>query len=294
MLQRIPNIPTFGLFLILLAGLFILPSAEGIAKKKKAAYYKKVKGYKKGKRHHRTVCLGTGREQAMDILRSDASPELMMLAGMNADDATAPNRERPAQAKAQSEQEQLAMEGENIAELEKEDDIQVDIESFKSLWLSYVDPTGSDKDQEMLTCGIAKSQLMDAIMDWLGTRYHFGGTSRQGIDCSAFVRTVFAQSGNITLPRTAQTQIDVGRPVQRVSELQFGDLIFFHTMNHAYVSHVGIYLGDNLFAHASSRYGVTISSLQSTYYATRIIGARRLTSNDMQMLAGKSEDIVTR
>ncbi|MBL8000139.1 MAG: C40 family peptidase, partial [Candidatus Kapabacteria bacterium] len=160
---------------------------------------------------------------------------------------------------------------------------------FKTLWLSYIDPAGANEPSEKLTCGVAKSAVMDAVMDWLGTPYHFGGTSRNGIDCSAFVRAVFNQSANIVLPRTAQSQSDVGRAVARVSDLQFGDMVFFHTMSHAYVSHVGIYLGDNLFAHASSRYGVTISSLQSTYYGSRIIGARRLSVSDIESLTPKQE-----
>jgi cell wall-associated NlpC family hydrolase len=70
-------------------------------------------------------------------------------------------------------------------------------------------------------------------------------------------------------------------------DLQFGDLIFFHTRRHAYVSHVGIYLGDNLFAHASSKYGVTVSSLESTYYNNRFIGAKRITARDLDKMSKK-------
>ncbi|MBK9248210.1 MAG: C40 family peptidase [Ignavibacteria bacterium] len=62
--------------------------------------------------------------------------------------------------------------------------------------------------------------------------------------------------------------------------MQFGDVVFFHTRKRVYVSHVGIYLGDNLFAHASSRYGVTVSSLESDYYNKRLIGVKRLQQVD--------------
>lgn len=274
------------MFFLILLGLILMPSAEGLAKKKKRSLskYSRVKKSKSGFAVFPRPT--AGKQVALDMLRSDASPELMQLAGIE-------SMGNPTAVVTRStEQQELPTEGENIAELEKEDDVQVDIESFKMLWLSYVDP--SEAKPETLQCGIEKRELMDAVMDWIGTRYNFGGTTKNGIDCSAFVRSVFAQCGNITLPRTAQTQIEVGRPVMRVSDLQFGDMIFFHTMNHAYVSHVGIYLGDNLFAHASSRYGVTISSLQSTYYANRIIGARRLTASDMKSLAGRSQEIVTR
>ena len=96
---------------------------------------------------------------------------------------------------------------------------------------------------------------------------------------------MFAGAGDITLPRTAATQWNVGRPIRNRTEMKFGDLVFFHTRKEVYVSHVGIYLGDNLFAHASSRWGVTVSSLESTYYDTRLIGVRRLEHRDLAPLA---------
>jgi cell wall-associated NlpC family hydrolase len=83
-------------------------------------------------------------------------------------------------------------------------------------------------------------------------------------------------------------QYEEGKTVKR-EDLQFGDLIFFHTLKHTYVSHVGIYLGDNLFAHASSRYGVTVSSLESTYYGSRMIGARRFSAGKSRISANDIE-----
>jgi lipoprotein Spr len=157
----------------------------------------------------------------------------------------------------------------------------VDVDGFRSLWLQYVDDNGA----EVTEGGIPKQNIIDVVMDWLGTRYDFGGQARTGIDCSAFTRMVYASVAKVELPRTAAQQSTIGRTVSKRTELQFGDLIFFHTRRHAYVSHVGVYLGDNLFAHASSRYGVTISSLESTYYSKRLIGARRLTEADITRLA---------
>lgn len=171
-------------------------------------------------------------------------------------------------------------EGEDLDELYEEDDIVVNIDQLRSMWMSYLfadDPSS----YEVLACGISKQEIMNNIMDWLGTPYLFGGTTRSAIDCSAFVRTIFQLSGNIILPRTAAEQNTVGAKVKK-NDLQFGDLVFFNTRKAVYVSHVGIYLGDNLFAHASSRYGVTVSSLESAYYSKRFIGSKRLTSKDIQ------------
>jgi cell wall-associated NlpC family hydrolase len=180
----------------------------------------------------------------------------------------------------------LRMEGENIAELEMEDDIKVnidfdDMDIFRSLALSQLsDGTYAD----ITDGGIDYQAIMDNILDWLGTPYYFGGSTNRGIDCSAFVQTIFLRCANIILPRTARDQYCVGDKINR-SELKFGDLVFFHTYSRSFASHVGIYLADNLFAHASSRYGVTVSSLESTYYKTRFIGGRRLSVDDIQRLA---------
>ena len=166
------------------------------------------------------------------------------------------------------------LEGEDINELELEDDIVFSIDQLTDIYLAFVE----GYDDDMLTAaGISKKMLLDNITDWLGTPYRFGGTSRKAIDCSAFVLTMFKNTGDIKLPRTARAQyaaidVKVGK-----NELQFGDLVFFHTRRYHRVSHVGIYLGDNLFAHASSKYGVTISSMESNYYSKRFIGGRRIT-----------------
>ena len=175
------------------------------------------------------------------------------------------------------------LEGEDINELELEDDIVFDMNQLTDIYIAFVE--GYDADEYLTASGINKKDLMDNIIEWLGTPYRFGGTSKRAIDCSAFVRTMFKNAGNIMLPRTARAQFaSVGVKVTR-DDLQFGDIIFFHTRRYVYVSHVGIYLGDNLFAHASSKYGVTISSLESTYYKKRFIGGRRITERDIAKLS---------
>ena len=170
--------------------------------------------------------------------------------------------------------------GEDPIELEYEDDKPVDLDVFRTMYISYLESGDYDEIGGTLSSGISKRKIMEVILNWLGTPYYFGGTTNRGIDCSAFTRQIFYSSAKVLLPRTAREQYQVGIPVKR-EKLEFGDLVFFHTRRHTYISHVGIYLGDNLFAHSSSRFGVTVSSLESKYYSSRFIGARRLTQRDL-------------
>jgi peptidoglycan DL-endopeptidase LytE len=104
--------------------------------------------------------------------------------------------------------------------------------------------------------------------------YRFGGSSLFGIDCSAFVQKVYGLVG-MEIPRSAREQFSEGDPVDK-EELSVGDLVFFRTYA-SFPSHVGIYLGNNLFIHASSRSRkVTVDSLETPYYLKRFIGAKRL------------------
>lgn len=170
--------------------------------------------------------------------------------------------------------------------LNLEEDVPIDQDHFQSLWLDFVD---DGSDEEYTEGGIEKQAIMDVIMEWLGTPYRFGGTSSRGIDCSAFTQKVFLNAADIRIPRTARTQITVGQKIDK-EDLQFGDLIFFHTYSRRFASHVGIYLGDRLFAHASSRYGVTVSSLDGDYYTARYIGARRMDFETIKRLSIFPED----
>uniref|UniRef100_C6E4U4 NLP/P60 protein n=1 Tax=Geobacter sp. (strain M21) TaxID=443144 RepID=C6E4U4_GEOSM len=117
-------------------------------------------------------------------------------------------------------------------------------------------------------------ELKKSAYGFLGTRYRFGGNSRSGIDCSSFVQHVFRDL-EVSLPRTAREQFEVGNAVAP-GDLQKGDLIFFATYA-SYPSHVGIYLGNNKMIHASSRdRRVVISSLNTSYYRSRFLGAKRI------------------
>lgn len=113
-------------------------------------------------------------------------------------------------------------------------------------------------------------------MSLIGTPYVYGGNSRRGIDCSAFVLQVFGPLG-VKLPRVSADQARVGQPVN-ASDLKAGDLVFFDTAGGGRVTHVGIYLGEDTFINANSYRGkVTIDHLMSDkYWAPRYLGARRV------------------
>ena len=121
------------------------------------------------------------------------------------------------------------------------------------------------------------SEVVDYAMQFLGCAYVYGGTSPRGFDCSGFVKYVFSNFG-VTTNRTASAQMDNGTPVS-MSELMPGDVVFFKKSGSraSRASHVGIYIGDGQFIHAStSRTGVIISDLDSAYYTTGFVGARRM------------------
>jgi len=137
--------------------------------------------------------------------------------------------------------------------------------------------------------------LKTKAFGFLGTRYRFGGTSRNGLDCSSFVQQVFNKM-EVSLPRTAREQFEHGEIVAR-GDMKRGDLVFFTTYA-SFPSHVGIYLGDNRMIHASSReHRVVISSLDTPYYRARFIGAKRISKispesiNLDELMLGVEEEI---
>ena len=116
-------------------------------------------------------------------------------------------------------------------------------------------------------------ELRSAFSRWEGTPYVLGGSSLSGVDCSAFTKTVFEDHFERELPRHTSEQLRAGDGVRR-RFLQTGDLVFFRTARSTL--HVGIYMGEGDFLHASVSEGVTISGLGDPYWATRYIGARRV------------------
>ncbi len=121
-----------------------------------------------------------------------------------------------------------------------------------------------------------------------GTRYNYGSSSRSATDCSGFTLQVFRANG-ISLPRTARQQVYSGVPVSR-GNLQAGDLVFFNTRG--YVSHVGIYTGNNKFIHASSGAGRVIESPLTGYYAARYITGRRVIKSGSKKIDLPKVDVI--
>ena len=120
------------------------------------------------------------------------------------------------------------------------------------------------------------SQLINTAMGFIGVPYRRGGTdASKGFDCSGFVRNVYAQVSGHLLPRIARDQAQATTKIDK-KELQPGDLVFFNTMRRSF-SHVGIYVGEGNFVH-SPRTGtkVRVDNMNSSYWAKRFNGARRV------------------
>ena len=121
----------------------------------------------------------------------------------------------------------------------------------------------------------AREVLVNAL-SLTGVRYKYGGKSPEsGFDCSGFVRYVYQQAGNLTLPHGAHAISQLGKTIPK-SELEPGDLVFFNTLRSTF-SHVGIYLGNNRFIHSpSSGGGVRVEDMQDSYWQKRFNGAQRI------------------
>jgi len=120
-------------------------------------------------------------------------------------------------------------------------------------------------------------EIVDYALQFLGTRYVYGGSSPKGFDCSGFTSYVYKQCG-IKINRTASAQLNNGYAVSR-SELQPGDLVMFKSGGSKPASHVGIYIGNGQFVHSSAPgVGVVIDSLNSSFYSRTYVGARRVVS----------------
>jgi lipoprotein Spr len=124
---------------------------------------------------------------------------------------------------------------------------------------------------------ITNISLLKKIDEWYGTPYNYGGSTKNGVDCSYFTLDVMQGVFNINLKRTAAEQYE---QTSRINweDLKEGDLIFFKTEGPNKISHVGIYLSNNKFVHSSVRNGVTISDLSDPYYQRTLYSMGRLSS----------------
>ncbi|ARO88228.1 glycoside hydrolase [Nitrosospira lacus] len=133
----------------------------------------------------------------------------------------------------------------------------------------YVTGAKSDLDNTALV----KESLYAQYSQWKNTKYQLGGLSKNGIDCSGLVHVTFKTRLGIVLPRSTEFQSELGQDVDK-SQLRAGDLVFFKTG--IVVRHVGVYLEEGRFLHASTKQGVTISRLSETYWKSAYWKAKRL------------------
>lgn len=144
------------------------------------------------------------------------------------------------------------------------------IENFSSLQFKYA---------QLLNCNVedVKNISMYRFIDeWWETRYCYGGSTKKGVDCSAFTGLLMGTVYAIKLPRTAREQYSQSEKIGK-EEMQEGDLVFFNTRGG--ISHVGVYLSEGYFVHASTNNGVTVSSLDDPYYESRFISGGRVINN---------------
>ncbi|MFR2920104.1 MAG: bifunctional murein DD-endopeptidase/murein LD-carboxypeptidase [Proteus mirabilis] len=122
-----------------------------------------------------------------------------------------------------------------------------------------------------------KSKILDQYADWKGVAYRLGGNTKSGIDCSAFVQRTFRDQFGVELPRSTSDQQFAGTKVNR-STLKAGDLVLFKTGRT--MRHIGIYIGNDKFVHASTSSGVIVSEMSNVYWKNRFYTARRIIDNN--------------
>lgn len=134
--------------------------------------------------------------------------------------------------------------------------------------------TEPTKAQEnMALSEIRESSLFSVYNQWQGVPYRLGGTNKNGIDCSAFVQIAYRDAWQLPLPRTTKMQSKVGDNIS-YKDAKYGDLVFFKTSRTT--NHVGVYLGNSRFMHASTSKGVIISRLDNPYWASKFWQFRRM------------------
>jgi hypothetical protein len=143
----------------------------------------------------------------------------------------------------------------------------------------------SQPESPLAAVGLSERKFEDEVKEYLGTPYRKGGTTRKGMDCSGFARTVYDRLLGLDLPHSSGDQFHSSE-LQKINtrELQTGDLVFFANKKKKRINHVGVYLSDGQFIHASSSEGITVSSLDDKYWKQRFVGSKRhtaLTSTDV-------------
>ena len=145
-------------------------------------------------------------------------------------------------------------------------------------WLKETGHTILEPVPSLFTFNMPKhpiTELMGLSVEDVGVKYSYGGNDKSGIDCSAFVQKAYEEVFCTELVRTARDQFHSCRMIWDIDNLIEGDLVFFRTRGKR-ISHVGIYLANNFFVHASSTGGVMISSLTEAYWSKRFAGAGKI------------------
>ncbi|MDR2225040.1 MULTISPECIES: bifunctional murein DD-endopeptidase/murein LD-carboxypeptidase [Providencia] len=130
-----------------------------------------------------------------------------------------------------------------------------------------------DEFEELVQSVDTKSKIMNQYASWKGVAYRLGGTTKSGIDCSSFVQRTFFEQFGVELPRTTSEQESSGKSVKR-NNLKVGDIVLFKTGRT--MKHVGIYIGDEKFVHASTSSGVIVSEMSNNYWSKRYYASRRI------------------
>jgi cell wall-associated NlpC family hydrolase len=119
----------------------------------------------------------------------------------------------------------------------------------------------------------SESKLRQVAESYLGVPYVFGGQSREGMDCSGFVRQVFDEAEGVQLPHNASAMSSYGQEISK-SDLKPGDILFFKGL--LFIDHAGIYMGNGYFIHSESGVGVNYTRLDAPYFSAHFAGAKRV------------------
>jgi hypothetical protein len=131
-------------------------------------------------------------------------------------------------------------------------------------------------DSASCSLRFSEQRFEDEVKEYLGTPYRKGGVSKKGMDCSGFARMVYDRLLGLDLPHRSGDQFQSSE-LQKIDrhELQTGDLVFFANKKKKRINHVGVYLSDGQFIHASSSEGIIVSSLNDKYWKKRFVGSKR-------------------
>ena len=156
-----------------------------------------------------------------------------------------------------------------VAETESKKNVGISYDAALSLPNKYANLLG------VAPTSLTNLELLAQMEKWFGTQYCFGGSTDSCIDCSSFTQVILRDVYNVKIPRNSQQQFDASTKIE-TENLKEGDLVFFNTVSASMIiTHVGVYVCNNKFVHASTSKGVTINDLSEKYFAKAFRGAGR-------------------